>query len=41
MSEANKIVAETQRWLAYAHQDLTAAQALAGQAQSFSQRSKA
>jgi HEPN domain-containing protein len=38
MSEANKIVAETQRWLAYARQDLTAAQALAAQAQSFSQQ---
>jgi|694.fasta_scaffold06101_2 HEPN domain-containing protein len=38
MSAANKIVAETQRWLAYARQDLTAAQALAAQAQSFSQQ---
>ncbi len=38
MSEANKILAETRRWLAYARQDLTADQALAGQAQSFSQQ---
>ncbi len=38
MSKASKVAAETQRWLAYARQDLTAAQALAGHTQSFPQQ---
>lgn len=36
MSKASRVTAETQRWLAYARQDLAAAQALADQPQSFS-----
>lgn len=38
MSKASRVTAETQRWLAYARQDLTAAQTLAGQNQSFPQQ---
>ncbi len=38
MSKASKVTVETQRWLAYARQNLAAAQALAGQTESFARQ---
>jgi HEPN domain-containing protein len=38
MSKQNKIVAETQRWLAYAQRDLNAAQTLLTQGDTFTQQ---
>jgi HEPN domain-containing protein len=38
MSERNKVVAETQRWLTYAQRDLNAAQTLLAQGDTFTQQ---